>query len=82
MDEILGYRSYLLVSLLLAGLLFIRPAQAEETSQERETEPPSAELLEFLADWETADGEWLDPMELVEETSEDEPPRKGVHEYD
>jgi len=23
--------------------------------------PPSVELLEFLADWETADGQWNDP---------------------
>lgn len=27
-----------------------------------EDESPSLELLEFLADWETDDGEWVDPM--------------------
>ena len=25
---------------------------------------PSLELLEFLGDWETDDGEWIDPEEL------------------
>ena len=27
---------------------------------------PAMELLEFLADWETADGQWVDPLELDE----------------
>ena len=27
-------------------------------------EPPSMELLEFLADFETEDGEWIGPQEL------------------
>ncbi len=82
MNEILGYRSYLLVSLLLAGLLLISPAQGDEVRPEEEPDPPSAELLEFLADWETADGGWLDPMEFMEETSEDHSAREGVYEYD
>ena len=25
---------------------------------------PGMALLEFLADWETADGQWLDPVDL------------------
>lgn len=27
---------------------------------------PAMEMLEFLADWEMADGRWIDPMELDE----------------
>jgi hypothetical protein len=27
---------------------------------------PGIELLEFLADWETSDGQWVDPVELDE----------------
>ena len=27
---------------------------------------PAMELLEFLADWETTDGRWFDPLELEE----------------
>ena len=29
-------------------------------------EPPEMALLEFLGEWETNDGEWLDPSELEE----------------
>lgn len=35
-----------------------------ETGQAEMEELPSAELLEFLADWETEDSQWLDPLEL------------------
>lgn len=27
---------------------------------------PAIEMLEFLADWEMADGRWIDPLELDE----------------
>lgn len=30
-------------------------------------EAPSLELLEFLGSWETADGQWQDPLDMVEE---------------
>lgn len=29
-------------------------------------EAPSVEFLEFLGQWETPDGEWIDPMALKE----------------
>jgi len=54
-------------TILLLGLLS-SPAFAQEPGQSREsseeTEIPSLELLEFLGDWETDDGEWIDPEEL------------------
>ncbi len=28
---------------------------------------PSLELLEFLGEWETGDGEWQDPLEFMQE---------------
>lgn len=28
---------------------------------------PSVELLEFLGDWETKEGEWQDPMEFIQD---------------
>jgi len=44
------------------------PAWAQEPGPvglpPEETEMPSLELLEFLGDWETDDGEWIDPEEL------------------
>jgi len=54
-------------AVLLAGLLS-SPGFAQEPGQLREgseeSEMPSLELLEFLGDWETDDGEWIDPEEL------------------
>lgn len=50
---------------------------------------PSLELLEFLGEWETVDGEWLDPIQLLEEldsgvTAEQDtvPQHEQVEEYD
>lgn len=39
------------------------PAFAQQPD---EAELPSLEFLEFLGDWETEDGEWIDPEELEE----------------
>ena len=54
-------------TVLLLGLLS-SPAFAQEPGQVRESteesEMPSLEFLEFLGDWETEDGEWIDPEEL------------------
>lgn len=54
-------------TVLLLGLLN-SPAFAQESGPVREgtevAEMPSLELLEFLGDWETDDGEWIDPEEL------------------
>ena len=44
---------------LLMGLILPVTAKAAE--------PPSLELLEFLGNWETSDGEWQDPLELMKE---------------
>ena len=43
----------------LTGLSLLSAAKAAEA--------PSLELLEFLGDWETSDGEWQDPLELMKE---------------
>ena len=44
----------------------LRAEPAPETGSDA---PPSQDMLEFLADWETADGQWLDP--LILETQDD-----------
>lgn len=31
---------------------------------ESETGAPSMELLEFLGEWETKDGSWMDPLQI------------------
>ncbi len=64
-------------TVLLLGLLS-SPAFAQEPGQAREstedTEMPSLELLEFLGDWETDDGEWIDPEELEQIAITDQEP--------
>ena len=41
-----------------------------ETADDKST----IDLIEFLGDWETADGEWIDPNELAVEDDGDEQP--------
>ena len=71
-------KAYLWCTVLLLGLLN-SPALAQEPGQVRESienaETPSLEFLEFLGDWETDDGEWIDPEELEQITI-------GEQEYD
>lgn len=50
-------KTFFLLLLMLAGLC-IMPAHATEE------EPPPMELLEFLAEFETENGGWVDPTEL------------------
>ena len=65
----LPVKAYLWSMVLLLGLSS-SPAWTQETGQVRqalppeEAERPSLEFLEFLGDWETDDGEWIDPEEL------------------
>lgn len=37
--------------------------------------PPSVELLEFLGGFETPEGEWFDPLLLVEQTQSQAEPK-------
>ena len=65
------------VRLYLIGTVFIfttlsAPGQAQQTEstqtgkwqQETGLEIPSLEFLEFLGEWETEDGRWIDPEEI------------------
>ncbi len=74
-------KAHLWSTVLLLGLLN-SPGLAQEPGREgtEESEMPSLELLEFLGDWETEDGEWIDPEEMEqiaiadqEQEVEDEP---------
>jgi hypothetical protein len=40
------------------------PGQVRQAMPSEEAERPTLEFLEFLGDWETDDGEWIDPEEL------------------
>ena len=55
-------KAHLWSAVLLLGLLSV-PAFAQEPAPGRETSEDT-EFLEFLGNWETDDGEWIDPEEL------------------
>ena len=64
----------------LENLTHARDVLNFEEMPPEEADRPSLELLEFLGDWETDDGEWVDPEELEqiaitdqEQEYEDEP---------
>ncbi len=45
----------------LAGILLMSACCAQSLADD---DLPGMALLEFLAEWETADGQWIDPVEL------------------
>ena len=51
-------RNIVCLALLILGALYATPAHCTDE------EPPAMELLEFLAEFETEDGEWVDPTDL------------------
>jgi hypothetical protein len=62
-------------SLVLVSILFVSLSAAAARGDEED--PPSMEILEFLADWETDEGEWIDPttldqMSLPDQEQEDD----------
>lgn len=69
------------VSRLCAGLVIMVTATPNLMAAEEMVEPPSMELLEFLLEWETEDGQWVDPAELEspgwQETGTEAPPVTG-----
>jgi hypothetical protein len=58
------WSTVLLLGLLSSPALAQDPGQIRESASNENTETPSLEFLEFLGDWETDDGEWIDPEEL------------------
>ena len=48
-----------------AAVLLIMSVYSVQTRAE-DAGLPAMEMLEFLADWEMADGRWIDPVELDE----------------
>ena len=54
--------SKLLLILLLPATVFAGNKQANE--QQSAEQLPDAELLEFIAEFEPLDGQWIDPIQL------------------
>ena len=51
-------------AMVLSNLLLIN-AVASDEKQNTDAQSVSLELLEFVGDWTTQDGQWQDPMELL-----------------
>jgi len=49
-------------TVVLLNLLFNAAAVADDNSDEA----PSMELLEFLGEFQTQDGQWMDPVQFLE----------------
>ncbi len=56
--------NYRLSLLLMTMTLHISTLHAENLVQD---EAPAIDFLEFLGEWETSEGEWLDPNEFEDE---------------
>jgi len=57
--------------LLLLGLLPLSPGVM---AGEEDTQAPDLALLEFLGSWEDADGEWIDPLQMLDALEAEEAP--------
>ena len=56
---------FMLTTLSAPGLAQqIESEQTNTRQEEKSGEIPSLEFLEFLGEWETEDGRWIDPEEL------------------
>lgn len=51
-------------SLVLTLLIASSALGADQDGGDEQADVPPLELLEFLGQWETDDGEWIDPQEL------------------
>ncbi len=60
----MNYRASLV---LLVMILISQSLQAETAETQAGDEAPSLELLEFLGEWESSDGEWVDPADLEDD---------------
>jgi len=70
-------------------LLMIQFSSILQADSQQEGAVPSLDLLEFLGEWESSDGEWLDPAELEDndfakliESTDDVPFAKDQQRYD
>jgi len=56
--------------IMIQMLFFMVPAVTGEEQRaadpHNDTGSPPLELLEFLGEWETQDGEWIDPLDFEE----------------
>ena len=66
-ERILSIVQMALIPIAVFVLLISIALDAKAANDER----PSMELLEFLGEWQTDDGEWIDPMRFMIIAEED-----------
>lgn len=66
-ERILSIMQMVLIPIALLVLLLSIALDAKASSDDK----PSMELLEFLGEWQTKDGEWVDPMRFMNIKDED-----------
>jgi hypothetical protein len=69
--------------LLIALTLMITNVEAVEQADAgstQATDPPDAELLEFIAGFEAVDGAWIDPMHFYDTFEADNSAKENDHE--
>ncbi len=59
-----------MVSIPIA-LFIVLLSLAFESKAADEQDTPSMELLEFLGEWQTKDGDWVDPMRFLDVQEDD-----------
>jgi hypothetical protein len=63
--------SLLQMALLPIAIFIILLGIALDAKAASDDDNPSMELLEFLGEWQTKDGEWVDPMRFLNVSEED-----------
>ncbi len=60
----MAFRGAALLPIVLTLLIMSGARAADQHGDDAQAEAPPLELLEFLGQWETDDGEWIAPEEL------------------
>lgn len=63
--------SLLQIALIPIALVIILLSIAIDANAASDDSNPSMELLEFLGEWQTKDGEWVDPMRFLDVSDKD-----------
>ena len=59
------------MALIPIALIIILLSIALDANAASENTNPSMELLEFLGEWQTKDGDWVDPMRFLDVSETD-----------
>jgi len=65
------FLSLLQLALIPIALIIILLGIAMDAKADDDDNQPSMELLEFLGEWQTKDGEWVDPMRFLNVSEDD-----------